>query len=121
MFCFFFFEFPSFLHDPVNVGTLISGSSSFSKSSLAIWKFLVCIMLKPSMQDFQHDLMSMGDECNCLTVSTFFLGTGMRIYRTIVHTPLCFLRGRSVYDNFISKSWLGCGEAGMLVHCGNVN
>ena len=49
----FFFQFPSFLHDPLNVGTLISGSSSFSKSSLAIWKFLVRRMLKPSMQDFQ--------------------------------------------------------------------
>ena len=36
----FFLEFPSFLYDPVNVGNLISGSSSFSKSSLDIWKFL---------------------------------------------------------------------------------
>ena len=32
-------------------------------------------MLKPSVQDFQHDLMSMGDECNCPTVSTFFSAT----------------------------------------------
>ena len=43
-----FLEFTSFLYDPANVGNLISGSSSFSKSSLDIWKFLVCIMLKPS-------------------------------------------------------------------------
>ena len=63
-----FLEFPSFLNDPVNVGNLISGSTSFSKSSLDVWKFLVCIMLKPSMQDFKHDLISMGDECNCLMV-----------------------------------------------------
>ena len=41
-----FMEFPSFLYDPANVGDLISGSSSFSKSSLDIWKFLVHIMLK---------------------------------------------------------------------------
>ena len=27
-------EFPCFLHDPTNVGNLISGSSAFSKSSL---------------------------------------------------------------------------------------
>ena len=67
-----FLEFPSYLYDPVNVGNLISGSSSFSKSSLDIWKFLVRIMLKPSMQVFKHDLTSMGDECNCLMVSTFF-------------------------------------------------
>ena len=55
----------------MNVGSLIS-SSSFSKSSLDIWKFLVCIMLRPSMQDFKYDLTSMGDDCNCPMVSTFF-------------------------------------------------
>ena len=57
-----FLEVLSFLYDPVNVGNLISDSSSFSKSSLDIWKFLVCIMLKPSMCDFKHDITSMGDE-----------------------------------------------------------
>ena len=40
-----FLELPSFLYNPVNVGSLISGSSSFSKRSLDIWKFLVCITL----------------------------------------------------------------------------
>ena len=54
-----FLEVPSFLHDPANVGNLTSGSSSFSKPRLDIWKFLVFIMLKPSMQDFKHDLTSM--------------------------------------------------------------
>ena len=67
-----FIEFPCFVYDSVNIGNLISGSSAFSKPSLDIWKFLVHIMLKPSMQDFKHDLTSMGDECNCLMVSTFF-------------------------------------------------
>ena len=56
-----FLEFPCFLYDPANVGNLISGSSAFFKPSLNIWKFLVQIMLKPSMQDFKHDLASMGD------------------------------------------------------------
>ena len=67
-----FLEFPSFLYDPVKFRNLISGSSSFSKPSLDIWKFSVHIMLKPSMQDFKHDLTSMGDECNYPMVSTFF-------------------------------------------------
>ena len=71
-----FLEFPCFLYDLVNVGNLISSSSSFSKPSLDIWKFLVHIMLKPSMQDFRHGLTSMGDECNCPMVSTFF-GTNL--------------------------------------------
>ena len=67
-----FLEFPCFFYNLVNVSNLISGSFSFSKLSLDIWKFLVCIMLKPSMQDFKHDLTSMGDKCNYPMVSTFF-------------------------------------------------
>ena len=70
-----FLEFPSFLYDSVKVGKLISGSSSFSKPNLNIWKLLVHIMLKPSMRYFKHDLTGMGDECNCLMVSTFFSTT----------------------------------------------
>ena len=53
-----FLEFPSFLYDPENVGNLASGSFSFSKPSLDTSKFLVCIMLKPSMQEFKRDLIS---------------------------------------------------------------
>ena len=63
-----FLEFPCFLYDPESVGNLISGSSAFSKPSLDIWKFLVCMMLKPSIQDFKDDITSMGDECNCPVV-----------------------------------------------------
>ena len=70
-----FLEFPSFLSDPANVSNLISSSSSFSKPSLNIWKFLVYIMLKPSMPEFKHDLTSTGDEGNCPMVSTFFSPT----------------------------------------------
>ena len=66
-----FLEFPCFLYDPTNAGNFISGSSVFPKPSLDVWKFLFHVMLKPSMQDFQHDL-TMGDECNCPMVSTVF-------------------------------------------------
>ena len=67
-----FLEFLCFVYDPENVGNLISGSFSFSKPSLDFWNFLVCRMLKPSMQDFKHDLVSTGYESNYLMVSTFF-------------------------------------------------
>ena len=46
-------ELSSFLYDPVNVGILFSGSSSFSKPSLDIWRLLVHIMLKPSLKEFK--------------------------------------------------------------------
>ena len=67
-----FLEFLCFLSDPAIVVNFVSGSSAFSKPSLDIWKFLVPVMLKPSMQDFEHYLTSMGDECNCPGVRTFF-------------------------------------------------
>ena len=54
-----FLEFPCFHHDPINVGSLISGSSAFSKPSLCIWKFSVHILLKPSLKDFERYLASM--------------------------------------------------------------
>ena len=60
-----FLESPCFLCDPENVCNLNSGSSAFSKPSWNIWKFLVHIMLKPSLEDFEYNLTSMGDECNC--------------------------------------------------------
>ena len=67
-----FLEFPCFLYDQTSVGNLISGYSALSKPSLDIWKFLVHVLLKPSMQDFKHDLTSMGDECSCPMVSLLF-------------------------------------------------
>ena len=52
-------EFPCISYDPIDVSNLISGFSAFSKSSLNIWKFLVHILLKPSLKDFELDLASM--------------------------------------------------------------
>ena len=63
-----FLELSSFFYDPTDVGNLISGSSAFSQSSLYIWKFLVHILLKPSLKDFEHDLASMWNEHNCTVV-----------------------------------------------------
>ena len=58
--------------DPVDVGNLISGSSGFSKTSLNIWKFTVHVLLKPGLENFDHDFASMWDECNCAVVWAFF-------------------------------------------------
>ena len=47
-------ELSWFFDDPTDVGNLISGSSAFSKSSLNTWKFVVHILLKPGLEDFEH-------------------------------------------------------------------
>ena len=46
--------FSCFFYDPVHVGNLISGSSAFSKSSVNIWTFSVHVLLKPSLENFEH-------------------------------------------------------------------
>ena len=49
-----FLEFSCFFCDPADVGNLIFGSSAFLKSSLNIWKFLVHVLLKPGLENFEH-------------------------------------------------------------------
>ena len=41
-------------NDPMDVGNVISGSSAFYKSSLNIWKFMVHVLLKPGLENFEH-------------------------------------------------------------------
>ena len=50
----------------------ISGSSAFSNSSLNIWKFAVHVLLKPSLENFEHFFASVWDECNCAVIWTSF-------------------------------------------------
>ena len=49
-----FLELSCFFNDPVDVGNLNSGSSAFSKSGLNIWKFMVHILLKSGLEDFEQ-------------------------------------------------------------------
>ena len=49
-----FLEISCFINDPADVGNLISGSSAFSKSSLNICKFMVHVLLKPGLENFEH-------------------------------------------------------------------
>ena len=47
-------EVSCFFYDPVDVCNLISGSSAFSKSILNFWKFLVHVLLKSGLENFEH-------------------------------------------------------------------
>ena len=62
-----FQEHSSFFNDPAD-GNLISGSSTFSKTSLNIWKFTIHVLLKAGLENFEHYFTSMLDECNCAVV-----------------------------------------------------
>ena len=49
-----FLKFSSIFDDLTDVGNLISGSSAFSKTSLNIWKFMVHVLLKPGLDNFEN-------------------------------------------------------------------
>ena len=51
-----FLEFSCFFYNPMDVDSLISDSSAFSKSSLNIWKFSVPDLLKPHLENFENYL-----------------------------------------------------------------
>ena len=66
-----FLEFSCFFNGPADDGNLISGSSSFSKSSLNIWRVMVHVLLKPGLENFEHYFTSMWNEYNCTVVWAF--------------------------------------------------
>ena len=58
-------QFSCFAYDPTGIVNLISGSCAFSKSSLNIWKFMVHVLLRPDLENFEHYFASVWDACNC--------------------------------------------------------
>ena len=67
-----FLERSCFFHNPADVGNLISGSSTFYKFSLNVWKFTVHVLLKSGLENFEHYFASMWDKCNCEVVWALF-------------------------------------------------
>ena len=62
-----FLELSCFFNDPTDVGNLI-----FGYSSLNMWKFMVHVLVKPDLENFDHYFTSVWDECNCAAVWAFF-------------------------------------------------
>ena len=67
-----FLEPSCFFDDHPDVSNFISGSSAFSNTSLNIWKFMVHILMKPGLENFEHYFTSVWNECNCAVVWAFF-------------------------------------------------
>ena len=67
-----FFWNSCFSNNPADVGNLISGSFAFYKYSLNVWKFMVHVLLKPDLENFDHHFASVWNECNSALFWTFF-------------------------------------------------
>ena len=78
----FFLELSCFFNDPMDVGNLISVSSAFSKSILNTWRFMIHILLKPGLENFEHYFASVRDEWNRAefehSLALPFFGIGMK-------------------------------------------
>ena len=88
-----FLEFFCFFYDPTDVGNVISSSSAFSNLRLNIWKFPGHILVKPSMENFEHFFASVWDECNCMVIRTFFdlsLGLEQKLTFSVLWQLLSF-------------------------------
>ena len=99
-----FLELSCFFDNPTDVGSLITGSSAFSKTSSNIWKFTVHVLLKPGLEHFEHYFTSVWDECSCAVVWAFFgfaflVCQNLRQHHQQVQEPV----------GFIWKRWgIGC-------------
>ena len=66
---------------------MLAGPSEFSKSSLNIWKFMVHVLLKPHLENFEHYFASVWDECNCLNILYQCLSLGLE-WKLIFSSPV---------------------------------
>ena len=83
-----FLELSCFFDNPVDFGNLISSSSAFSKSNLNIWKFLIHVLLRAGLENFEHYFTSVWDERNCAVVCAFLAWIGMKNWPFSVLWPL---------------------------------
>ena len=106
-----FLELSCFFDDPTDVGNLISGSSAFSKSSSNIWKFLLHVLLKHGLENFEHYFVV----CEmCAIVWYFehslvlpFFGIGMKIdlFQSCSHCRIFQICWRIACSTFTAVSF----------------
>ena len=78
-----FLELSWFFGDATDFGNLISGSSAFSKSSLNIWKFMVHVLLKPGLENFERYFANLWEDWNCVIVCTLALAKWKVFFKII--------------------------------------
>ena len=99
-----FLECSCFFDDPVDVGNLISGSSDFSKTNLIVWKFTVQVLLKPCLEDFEHNYASVAEKA----MATHFSTLAWKI-------PWTVEPGR-LQSMGLQKSWTGLSDFTFTLH-----
>ena len=82
-----------------------------SKTSLNIWKFMVHVLLKPGLENFEHYFTSVWDECNCSVVWAFFgiaflwIGMKTELFQSCGHCWVFQICWHIEYSTFIASSF----------------
>ena len=85
----FLLELCCLFDDPTDVGNLISDSSAFSKTSLNIWKFMVHVMLKPGLENFEYCSTSMKWVQLCSSLNILWHCLSLRLeWKLILSSPV---------------------------------
>ena len=100
-----FLELSCFFDDLADIGNLISGSSTFSKTSLNIWKFTVHVLLKPVLENLKHYFTSVWDECNCVVVC-LSLGLELKLTFSSLVAPAEFSKFADMLSAALSQHHL---------------
>ena len=85
-----FLELSCVFCDTTYVVNLISCSSAFSKSNVNIWNFLIHVLLKHHLENFEHFFGSMWNQCSCeiehsLTLPFFGIGIKYELFQSWGH------------------------------------
>ena len=89
----------------MNVGNLISGSCAFSEASLNIWKFTIHVLLKPSLENFEHYFASVRcvQLCSSLSIHWHCPSLGLE-WKLTFSSPVAIAQ----YSTSILPTWSKC-------------
>ena len=95
----------------MDMDNLISGSSAFLKTSLSILKFMVSVLLQPSLENFKHYFASMWDSAIVWyferSLALCFLGIGMKtdLFQSCGHCWVFQICWHIVHSTFKASSF----------------
>ena len=86
----------------MDFGNLVSHSSAFSKSSLNIWKFMVHVLLKPRLENFEHYFASIWWVRLCGSLSTLWHCVSLGLEWKLTFSSLVTHESSVNFDRYLS-------------------
>ena len=105
-----FLELSFFFDDSADIGNLISDSSAFYKTSLNIWNFMVFILLKRGLENFEYFFAPSFPDVNVIIRHIVKIHSAAVLFSTIVHevsdVQAGFRKARGTRDQIANILWI---------------